>query len=163
LKLEKTSTRVWKRLAREERLAAARAFFQEPPAEIVGSALGVLVKTRHLRPQVARRMPPEEQASLLASVLEPGEIVASALLVALHLSSRRALLSAFLDAAGLPHDNGILKDEPGVTDDAVPEDKVRTGVAALSAFPGHEVETYLNTLWLQDPDRWKAVEALQTA
>jgi hypothetical protein len=38
----------------------------------------------------------------------------------------------------------------------------RRVVAALRAA-GHtpeQVRTYLNTLWLQDPDRWKALEDL---
>ncbi len=161
MKLEKTSTRVWKRLDREERLAAARAFFEEPPREVLGTALSALVKARHLRPQVARNLPPEQQASLLASVLEPGEIVAASLLVALHLSSRRPLLRAFLDAAGLAHEEGVLKEEG--PQEAVSEERVRAGLAALATFPPQEVETYLNTLWLQDPERWHALEAVQGA
>jgi hypothetical protein len=31
-------------------------------------------------------------------------------------------------------------------------------VAALASFPPGEVRTYLNTLWLQDPDRWATLE-----
>jgi hypothetical protein len=31
-------------------------------------------------------------------------------------------------------------------------------VVALVSFPPAQVETYLNTLWLQDPDRWGALE-----
>ena len=96
--LERTAVRLWKRLTREERLAAARGFFREPPPELMGSALAAIIKARHLRPQVARSMPPEEQARALASLLEPGETVAAGLLVALHLGERRALLATFLDA-----------------------------------------------------------------
>ena len=32
-------------------------------------------------------------------------------------------------------------------------------VQALSSFPREQVLTYLNTLWLQDPARWAALEA----
>ena len=74
-------------------------------------ALAAVVKARHMRPQVARALPPEEQARALASVLDVGEPVASSLLVALHLGERRPMLATFLDAAGLPHENGLLKDE----------------------------------------------------
>ena len=100
---ENTSVRLWKKLTRDERLAAARLFFAQPPQEAFGSALAVLVKARHLRPQVARSLPPEEQARALSSVLDVGETLAGSLLVALHLGERRALLaevSAELDAAG---------------------------------------------------------------
>ena len=155
--LETTATRVWKRLTRDERLAAASAFWLETPAESAGAALAAIVRARHLRPQVARQLDAEEKARSLASVLDPGESVASALLVALHLGPRRAMLVPFLDAAGLAHDNGILKDEAG---EPVSEAAARGGVQALRAsFTPAEIETYLNTLWLQDPDRWEVLAA----
>jgi hypothetical protein len=156
--LEPTATRLWKRLGREERLAAATLFWREPSEEVVGAALSAVIKARGLRPQVARSLPPEEQARALASVLDPGESVAAALLVALHLGERRAVLATFLDAAGLAHEDGILRDEDG---SAAPlgEAAAREGVRALAAaYPREQVETYLNTLWLQDPERWHVLE-----
>jgi hypothetical protein len=155
--LEQTATRLWKRLGREERIAAARHFFAQPPPELLGSALAALVKARHLRPQVARSMPAEEQARALAAVSDPGESVASGLVVALHLGERRDVLKTFLDAVGLPHEEGLLKED----DDGAPlaEEAARAGVAALRrAFPPEQVELYLNALWLQDPERWHVLE-----
>ena len=43
---------------------------------------------------------------------------------------------------------------------AVDEAAAREGVRAPAAFPPQQVETYLNTLWLQDPDRWQSLEAV---
>jgi hypothetical protein len=119
----------------------------------------VLVKARHLRPQAARSLPPDAQARILATVLDPGEPLAQGLLVSLHLADRRPLLRAFLDALSLPHDDGVLKEE---ADSAAPAtvEKARSAVAALNSFPADHVRTYLNTLWLQDAERW---EALRTA
>ena len=157
--METTASRLWKRLSREERLAAAAFFFREPPEEVVGSALAAIIKARHLRPQVARTMSADEQARALASVLDPGEPLGASLLVALHLGERRPMLATFLDAAGIAHEDGLLKD------DAPPaplgEEAARAGVKALlAAYPREHVQTYLNTLWLQDPDRWAALENL---
>src|SRR5262245_43097483 len=90
--LEQTATRLWKRMGRDERLAAARHFFAEPAPELLGSAIAALVKARHLRPQVARAMAAEEQAKALAAVSDPGESLASGLVVALHLAERREIL-----------------------------------------------------------------------
>ena len=160
MRFEPTAARLWKRLGRDERNAAAAAFWKSTPAEVTGMALAAVVKARHMRPQVARSLPPEEQARALASVLDVGEPVASSLLVALHLGERRSMLATFLDAAGLAHDDGLLKDETG--EGAVAEESARKGVSALRTA-GHspeQVRTYLNTLWLQDPDRWKALEDL---
>jgi hypothetical protein len=59
---------------------------------------------------------------------------------------------------GLPHENGLLKDEPPEVAPLV-EDAARAGVKALlAAFPRSQVETYLNTLWLQDPERWAVLQ-----
>lgn len=157
---EPTSVRLWKRLGPADRLAAANHFWKEPPAGVVGAALGAIVRARKLRPQAARGLPPEQQARILASVLDPGESVASFLLVALHLGERRPLLRAFLDALGLPHEDGVLKEE---ADNVTIDDE---GLAAAvkkmaSEFPRDQVETYLNTLWLQDPERWDLLTKLE--
>ena len=155
--MEISAVRLWKRIGREERLAAATNFFREPPSELAGGALAAIVKARHLRPQVARTMSADEQARALASVLDPGEPLAASLLVALHVGDRRPMLATFLDAAGVPHEDGLLKDDAPPT--PLGEDAARAGVKALlAAYPPQQVRTYLNTLWLQDPERWAVLE-----
>jgi hypothetical protein len=155
---ETSAVRLWKRLPREDRAEAAAAFWKEPPQEALGLALGAIVKSRKLRPQVARSLSDDERARALAGVLDPGEPLAASLLVALHLGPRRPLLVAFLDALGLPHDNGVLTEE---ADQAPPAAMEAVGPAtkALSSYPRGQIEVYYNTLWLQDPDRWAALEA----
>jgi len=151
-----SASRLWKSLPREERLAAAAAFFHEPSPELYGSALSALAKSRHMRPQAARALAPDAQARMLATVLDPGESLAQGLLVALHFAERRSLLAAFLDGLGLPHEDGVLTEEAEAS--APPtEERIRAAVAALSSYPPDQVKTYLNTLWLQDPDRWRAL------
>ena len=156
-----TATRLWKHLPPQDRLTATTAFFGEVPAELAGVALGALAKARNMRPQAARRLPPDAQARILATVLEPGEPLAQGLLVALHLADRRPLLGAFLDALALPHEDGVLKEENEGA--PVTTDQARTALQALSAFPREQVLTYLNTLWLQEPERWGALEAAEDA
>lgn len=155
--LHATATRIWKHLPPEDRLAATTAFFKEMPTELAGIALGAVVKARRMRPQAARKLPPDAQARILASVLDPGEPLAQGLLVSLHLAERRPLLAAFLDALSLPHEGGLLKEE---ADQAPPpsEEAARNAIAALGAFPPAHVRTYVNTLLLQDPERWAALE-----
>ncbi len=157
-----TATRLWKSLGPDERQLAAAAFFAEPPPELLGAAIGALVRARHLRPQAARALAPDAQARILATVLDPGEPLSQGLLVGLHLADRRALLRAFLDGLQLPHEDGILKEEA----DSLPPvaaESARGALAELRAFPADQVRTYLNTLWLQDPERWRALEGLYSA
>jgi hypothetical protein len=155
-----TATRIWKHLPHEDRLAAATAFFAETPPELTGPAIGALVKARHLRPQAARALAPDAQARILATVLDPGEPLAQGLLVALHLDQRRPLLRAFLDALSLPHEDGVLKEDADSAAAPISPEHARAGIAALASFPPAQVRTYLNTLLLQDPDRWGALEAV---
>jgi len=155
-----SATRLWKSLPPEERLLAASAFFRDPSPELAGSALSSLATARRMRPQAARALPPDAQARILATVLDPGEALAQGLLVSLHLDERRPLLAAFLDALGLPHEDGILTEE-AESAEPVTAQAAREAVSALGSFPRDQVETYLNTLWLQEEERWSALpEAL---
>jgi hypothetical protein len=159
VKFESTAGKVWKHMSREDRLAAARSFFKEPSQETIGLALAALVKMRKMRPQAARALPPDEQARTLAAVIDPGEPLASSLLVSLHLGERRPMLATFLDAAGLPHEDGLLKEDADAV--TLTEANVQAGLEALrQAFSPGEIHTYLNTLWLQDPERWALLEKL---
>jgi hypothetical protein len=152
-----TANRLWKSLSQDERRAAADHFFRETPRELAASAVAVLAKARNMRPQAARSLTVDAQARILASVLDPGEPLAQGLLVSLHLAERRPLLAAFLDALSMPHENGVLAEEAESTPPPTPE-QARKGIAALAAFPRTQVLTYVNTLLLQDPERWKALE-----
>jgi hypothetical protein len=160
MSFETSAARLWKRLPREERRLAALAFFREPPAELFGSAVAAIIRVRKLRPQVARSLSPEEQASALSTVLDPGEPLCAGLLIALHLGERRPLLVAFLDALGLPHENGLLKD----ADAAEPpgEEALQEAARCVAAsFPREQVQTYFNVLWMQDPDHWGPLAKLE--
>lgn len=158
--LEPTAGRVWKRLRPSDRLAAASHLFAEPAPEAVAGAVSVIVRARRMRPQAVRAMPPEAQARAVAAILDPGEPLAGSLLVALHLGARRPLLRAFLDAIGLPHEDGILKDEAEQGPPPAAE-AVRTALQALTSFPREQVAVYLNTLYLQDPQRWAALAEVE--
>jgi len=151
---ETTAARLWKRLNPDERTAAAEAFWKEPPQELLSAAVGAVVKARRLRPQVARALPPEALARILAGVHDPSEPLAAGLLVGLHLGARRPLLVAFLDAVGLAHEDGLLKDEPASVASVEREVALRGRSALLAAHPAEQVRAYFNTLWLQDPERW---------
>ncbi len=160
MRFERTAGRIWKALSRDERRQAAAAFLEDPIPELYATALGAIARARHMRPQAARAMPPAEQAAALAGILDPGEPLAGSLLVGLHLSERRPLLGAFLEALGLPHEDGVMKDDA----DATALDPARVEAAArdlAERFPKQQVATYFNVLLLQDPERWTALEATQ--
>jgi hypothetical protein len=84
--------------------------------------------------------------------------VAEALVVALHLGPRRPLLADFLDQLGVAHEEGLIAEDLEV---APPTDEaVRAAGAALKErHDAAAIRTYWNALWLQDPTRWRALEA----
>src|SRR5512145_1761317 len=145
---EPTCARLWKRIPADERLLAAQSLVAEQAVETLGPAIFAIAQARKMRPQSARVMPQDQQAKALASIANPGEAVASSLLVALHIGHRRPMLGAFLDACGIPHEDGILTEAAdGV---AITPEMAKTGAEKISAqFPKEQVEVYLNTLYLQ--------------
>lgn len=146
-----TSNRLWKTLSPEEKNLAAAEMVKDPTPLIRASVIAVVADARKMRPIAARKLPPEVQAKIVATVRDPGEVLASSLLVALHLGPRKPMLVAFLDALGLPHEDGVLKDESTTP---IGLEDLKKACAALQNEPPSAVRIYLNTLWLQDPDRW---------
>ncbi len=146
-----TSNRLWKTLSPDEKSLAAAELVKDPTPLIRASVIAVVAEARKMRPIAARKLAPEVQARIVATVRDPGEILASSLLVALHLGPRKPMLVAFLDALGLPHEDGVLKDE---STEPVPLDALQKACDALSSEPASAIRIYLNTLWLQDSDRW---------
>lgn len=146
-----TSNRLWKALSPEEKLMAATELVKDPTPLIRASVTAVVADARKMRAIAARKLAPEAQARIIASVRDPGEMLASSLLVALHLGPRKPMLIGFLDALGLPHEDGVLKDE---ATEAVSLEDLKKACAAIASESPAAVRTYLNTLWLQDPERW---------
>jgi hypothetical protein len=66
-------------------------------------------------------------------------------------------MGAFLDALGIQHENGLIKD-----DDVKPDPEKLGSAAAQIAeqFPPEQVSLYLSTLLCQDPGTWGALEGL---
>src|SRR5690606_37404165 len=87
----------------------------------------------------------------LASLILLPETLAARALVAYHLAEQRPMMSAFLDAVGVEHEDGLIKAETVKPDAA----SVGPAAAAIAGrFPAEHVSLYLNTLLSQDPETW---------
>jgi hypothetical protein len=65
------------------------------------------------------------------------------------------MMSQFLDALGLKHEDGLL-DEEDMT--APPADRLQEAVRAIAgSHPADDVALYLSTLVWQDPETWGAL------
>ncbi|MPY86538.1 MAG: hypothetical protein GEU99_01285 [Luteitalea sp.] len=143
-----------------QRRVAAEAFWRD---ETISSeraeAVSLLAERLHFRPKSVLGMPIERRTRALASTHAISDTLAANLLVAYHLGAQRPMMAAFLDALGIPHDDGL------IPEDATPhldEARLEEAVGQLRrSFPPEDVALYLATLSMQDPDTWKPLERFQ--
>jgi hypothetical protein len=145
--------KLWKRIPAERRLESCVSFWQEEEGEEQqAEALMAIAGHFRFRTKSVRALPIEKKARYLASLPGVPDSVAGRVLVAYHLAHQRPMLAAFLDALGMPHDNGVLNAEELK---APPADRLKEAAEKLrAAFPPADVDLYFETLVGQDPDTW---------
>jgi hypothetical protein len=153
--------KLWKRIPQERRLEACEAFWREEGAvEQQAEALLAVAAHFRFRPKSVRALPLEKRARYLASLPGVPDSVAARVLVAYHLAHQRPMLAAFLDALGIPHENGVL-DAEHLT--APPPETLKEAAEKLrAAFPAADVDLYFETLVGQDPETWGGLADLLT-
>jgi hypothetical protein len=156
-------SRMWKDLPPDLRLTAATAFWaddDDAAAVAQFEAIATIARRLNFRPKSVRALPPERRAKQLAQMPDVSDAVASRALVAYHFTAQRPLMSAFLDALGIAHENGLIKEDEVAPPDAA---KVAAAVKAVrGAFPADAVTLYLKTLVSIDPDTWAALDSQLT-
>ncbi len=157
MSFEPSTSRLWRTLPREVRLEAARAFWNRPGEEAAALAAQEIVKLLRVRPQAFLKVPTEQRVRALAGLAAPPEALAEALVLALHVGARRDLLAAFLDALGITHEEGMLADD---AEFPPPDEAAARGALAqlTGRFDADAIRVYWNALWLQDRERWGALE-----
>jgi hypothetical protein len=145
--------RLWRRIPQERRLEACAAFWQEDEAiEQQAEALLAVANHFRFRAKSVRSLSLDKKARYLASLPGVPDSVAGRVLVAYHLAHQRPMLAAFLEALGLPHDNGMLNVEELAPP---PAERLQQAAAALrAAYPAADVDLYFQTLLVQDPETW---------
>jgi hypothetical protein len=150
-----TPSRLWKRMTPDQRQRAARAFWEDPEAtdDQIQAAL-LIAQQKKFRPKTVVGLDLDRKARHLASLAALPDAIAARALIVYHLAEHRAMMGAFLDALGVAHENGLIKEEEFKPDPA----KIVPAVAAITErFPQDDVQLYLNTLVCQDPETWSAL------
>jgi hypothetical protein len=146
-------SQLWKRLSPERKLEAAEAFWQdENAAAEQAEAIAVIAQRIKFRLKSVQAMPREKKARHLTSLAGMSEIVAARLLVAFHLTHKRPMMASFLDALGIPHENGLIAEDK--LQPPSPERLAEAASALGTTYPTEDVALYLSTLIWQDPDTW---------
>ncbi len=142
----------------EQRLRAAYALWrdEEATSDQLQAAL-LIAQQRKFRPKTVIGLDEDRKARHLASLTTLPEALAARMLVVYHLAEQRPMMGAFLDAIGIAHDNGVIRDD-AVTPDPT---KITAAAAAIAKdYPTHDVSLYLSTLLWQDPVSWGALRGV---
>lgn len=147
-----TPGRLWAALEPEARAAAARALYRRDPAGRREADFAIAT-TMRFRDAAVRQLPVERRARYVATIPAPSDSLVSSLLLAFHLEERKDVLGAFLDALGIPHEDGLIEEGHEIEPPAV--GALASGAEALySAFPEETVDTYFASLLALDPETW---------
>jgi hypothetical protein len=151
-----TPARLWKQMSGAQRLASARAFWADDEAidDQIQAAL-LIAQQKKFRPKTVVGLDLDRKTRHLASLATLPDAIAGRVLVLYHLADQRPLMCRFLDALGIEHENGVIKEDSVKPDPA----KLAPAVAELSReFPADDVRLYLTTLLCQDRETWGALE-----
>jgi hypothetical protein len=147
------------------RTKAAEAFWRdhESPEIDAQHAEAVVAIARRLkfRPRSVQGLPTERRARQLAQIRDVSDTIATRALIAYHFADQRPLMGAFLDALGLAHEDGVIKDDEVKPPGREAIEKAATAVRATYGVDA--VNLYLRTLAALDEDTWMNVDAVLAA
>jgi hypothetical protein len=149
-------SQLWKDMPVEKRVLAAEAFWLDTESPEIGvqqmEAVATLAQRLKFRTRSVQALPVDRRAKHLARLNDVGDTIATRALIAYHFSHQRPLMGAFLDALGIPHENGLITAE-----DVEPPDEARLAAAVAAVKASHDptdVDLYLRTLAVLDGGTW---------
>jgi len=156
---ETSTARLWRALARADRLTAASAFWSRPSEEGAKLAAREIVQLLRVRPQALGRVALDQRVRALAGsppARGPGRRPPA------RPPRRRAARAArrFPRRRRHSHEEGLIAEDAELP--ALDRDAAGRALAALRA-KGHApaaIRVYWNALWLQDRERWAALAEL---
>ena len=145
--------RMWRLMKPELKTSAATAFWSDEQAALEqAEAIALIARQIKFRPKSVLSLTVEKKARHLASLAQVSDLLAARLVIAYHLEHQRPMMGAFLDALGIAHEDGLIKDDSPKAPDAATLDK---GVKELaSKYPKPDVARYFWALLWQDPETW---------
>ncbi len=123
------------------------------------ATLSAVAEARKLRPIFLERQPrPQRHAAMLATLTRPAlDLVTANLIRGWLLKKHKTMLADFLDALGIPHQDGVVEQLPQSLDDA----KLRAAVDALLAkYPPETVAVYLHAFNEMNEQEWPNLTAM---
>lgn len=150
-----TVRKLWKTLTPDERAQAITASLADDEnGWAKNTTRGAVAGVLKFRPQTVATWPRTKLVSEAARLPLDDPQLLGAYLIDLHLSHRRPMMKAFLDALGIENDDGRIDSERTEIPAQDPAKLTRTADTIAASFPLDEVVTYFLTLLLQDAPVW---------
>lgn len=143
----------------ERRTQAAELFWDdEQSAEQQVEACATIATQMKFRAKTVLNLPPDKKTRYLVTLPNVSDAVAARALVNYHLGLQRPMMGEFLDALGVAHEEGLIKDETVVKPEL---DKLQAAITQITGkYPADDVGLYLSTLVSQDPETWGELSGL---
>ena len=134
-------------------------FVHESDKPAYKTTLGAVAQARHVRPVFLERQPRVQcHAAILSTLSRPALEAAAANLIRVWLvKKQRQMLVDFLNALGLPNNEGVVDDLPATMDDA----KLKSAIDTLVAkYPPEAVAVYLNAFNDMNEANWANLKTM---
>ena len=129
------------------------SFIFESDKPAYKATLAAVAEAKRVRPVFLERQPRAERHTTMLSALTKPHLdpAAAAFIRAWLVKKHAAMLVDFLNALGIPHENGVVEDLPGTMDDA----KLKPAIEILlGKYPHEIVAVYLNAFNDMNAANW---------
>ena len=157
-----TPSRLWKQMTPEQRLQAARAFWQdEQAADDQVQAVLLIAQQKKFRPKSVVSLDDDRKARHFASLASLPDTLAARALILYHLAEQRPMMGAFLDALSIAHENGLIQDDLAAPDPeklgpAVTDDRQQLPTRQRFAVPEHAASLRIPRRGVRLKRSWKS-------
>ena len=150
--------RIWELMGDERRQAAAKAFWENSEQKGAHRQVEQLLAQRlHARPVFVKRLTTEKKAAYVARDMVTMPYLWEAAMISYHFAAHRPMLVDFLNALGIPNDNGHY--ESGESVQPPSEESVEQAVKTLlEKYDRTDVLVYLGAVVIQDPVFWAKLQ-----
>ena len=152
------TAQIWKEMG-DRRSIAAEAFYADSSIkEFHRAADGFIARSKNFRPPFVKRLPVAKRAFYLSILTIPPDLMGQ-LIISYHFAHQRPLMAAFLNALGIPNENGLIAEDADPTPPT--SEQLAQAVESLKpAFPKEDISIYLATIHAQNPQAWGGLEPL---
>jgi hypothetical protein len=152
--------RIWNLMGEERRLAAAKSFWESSEQKGAQRQVEqVLAQRLHARPGFVKKLSPERKAVYLARDMATMPYLWDAVMISYHFAAHRPMLTDFLNALGIPNENGHYESGGSLTPPT--GEALESAIKILSEkYDRTDVLVYLGAAVTQDPVFWANLQPI---